>query len=179
MKAASKRNAARNPTPRRPPIKLIDGARHWPRTLDQFVWLLLRAGVSADQITQSVGVSLGQRRSTRALKMPLPEVLEYSRVLTQWQNDPAYLDDYGAARSLKLSGQPPSFTSLVRQALPSADAGTVRGVLVRRVYPTTLSAATLPVAPDNAEHAYAAGRTADEKSRAKVAEALVTAAAGQ
>ena len=116
---------------RRLPVKRIDGARHWPRTLDQYVWLLLRAGVTPAQVTASMAGSLRKHRKTRALVMPTPEVLEYSRVLTHWQNEPAYLDDHGAARSLKLTGRSPSFASLIRQALPFADAAAVMKVLLR------------------------------------------------
>ena len=99
-------------TLRRPLVKRIDGARHWPKTLDQFVWLLLRAGITADQLTQAVNLSLRKHRKTRGLAMPSPEVLEYGRVLTYWQHEPAYLDEHGRARSLSLTGRSPSFAAL-------------------------------------------------------------------
>ena len=97
---------------RRPLVKRIDGARHWPKTLDQFVWLLLRAGITPDQLTQAVSASLRKHRKTRGLTMPSPEVLEYGRVLTYWQHEPAYLDEHGRARSLSLTGRSPSFAAL-------------------------------------------------------------------
>ena len=110
-------------------IKRIDGARHWPKTLDQLVWLLLRAGIKPERLTQALGASLRKHRATRPLAMPSPEVLEYSRVLTHWQTQPEYLDEHGNARSLKIVGRSPSFSCLVRQALPTADVSLVMTVL--------------------------------------------------
>ena len=95
----------------RPLVKRIDGARHWPRTLDQLVWLLLRAGVTTDQLTQALSASLRRHRKTRALAMPSPEVMEYGRVLTYWQHEPAYLDERGSPSILEVS-------RAARQALP-------------------------------------------------------------
>lgn len=114
-----------------PPIKRIDGARHWARTLDQFIWFLLRAGVTTDQLTEALGKSLHKHRKTRALAMPSPEILEYGRVLTYWQHEPAYLDERGSPRSLALTGRPASFASLVRQSVPNARASDVLAVLSR------------------------------------------------
>src|ERR1022692_4551295 len=119
------------PSFRRPVVKRIDGARHWPRTLDQLVWLLLRAGVTTDQLTQALGASLRRHRKTRALAMPSPEVMEYGRVLTYWQHEPAYLDERGRPRSLSPKGRSASFASLVRQSVPNAHAPEVLAVLSR------------------------------------------------
>jgi hypothetical protein len=115
----------------RPLIKRVDGARHWERMLEQFVWLLLRAGITSDQLIQSVGASLRKHRKTRALVMPDPDVMEYGRVLTYWQNEPGYLDERGRARSLTLTGRSPSFASLVRESLPNSDPFDVYAVLMR------------------------------------------------
>jgi len=117
------------PSPR--PIKRIDGARHWPKTLDQWTWLLLRAGVAPDQLTQALKASLHKHRKTRALAMPSAEVMEYGRVLTYWQHEPGYVDDRGRARALTLTGRSGSFASLVRQSLPTAHAPDVLAVLRR------------------------------------------------
>src|SRR5208282_1341323 len=87
----------------RPPVKRIDGARHWPRTLDQFVWMLRRAGVTTDQLTKALSTSLRKHGKTRGLAIPSTEVLEYARVLTFWQHEPQYLDERGRPRSLKLT----------------------------------------------------------------------------
>jgi hypothetical protein len=133
MKTASRtrKTNQRVAASRRPHVKRIDGARHWPRTLDQFIWLLLRAGITPDQLTRVMRASLRKHRNTRALAMPSPEVLEYSRVLTHWQNEPEYLDEYGNARSLNLTGRSASFASLVRQSIPNAQASEVLAVLSR------------------------------------------------
>ena len=131
MTGQRSRKASRGAVARRPLVKRIDGARHWPKTLDQFLWLLLRAGITPDQLTQAVGTSLRKHRKTRGLTMPSPEVLEYGRVLTYWQHEPAYLDEHGNARSLSLRGRSPSFVSLVRQSVPNAQASDVLAVLSR------------------------------------------------
>ena len=131
MTGQRSRKAARGAVGRRPLIKRIDGARHWPKTVDQFLWLLLRAGITPDQLTQALGASLRRHRKTRGLIMPSPEVLEYGRVLTYWQHEPAYLDEHGNARPLSLTGRRPSFASLVRQSIPNAQASDVLAVLSR------------------------------------------------
>ncbi len=133
MKAAARtrKRTKKAAASRRPVIRRIDGARHWPKTLDQFVWLLLRAGITREQLTQALGASLRKHRKTRALVMPPPEVLEYGRVLTYWQNEPAYLDERGCARPLSLTGRSASFASLVRQSVPRAHAPDVFAVLSR------------------------------------------------
>ena len=131
MRSQRTRKATQRPAVRRPLVKRIDGARHWPRTLDQLVWLLLRAGVTTDQLTQALSASLRRHRKTRALAMPSPQVMEYGRVLTYWQHEPAYLDERGSPRSLSLTGRSASFASLVRQSVPKAHASEVLAVLSR------------------------------------------------
>jgi hypothetical protein len=110
-------------------LGLIDGARHWPRTLDQFIWLLLRAGITREQLAKALSSSLRKHRKTRALAMPSPQVLEYGRVLTFWQHEPAYLDERGRPRPLNLTGRGASFASLVRQSVPHTHPSDVRAVL--------------------------------------------------
>src|ERR1039457_4557961 len=56
--------------------KRIDGARHWPRTSDPLVGLLLRAGVPTDQLTQALSASLRTHRNTLFFFMPSPEVMK-------------------------------------------------------------------------------------------------------
>jgi hypothetical protein len=133
MRAASRtRKTTQRAGAFRPPlVKRVDGARHWARTLDQFIWFLLRAGVTTDQLTEALGTSLHKHRKTRALTMPSPEILEYGRVLTYWQHEPAYLDERGSPRSLRLTGRSASFASLVRQSVPNARASDVLKVLSR------------------------------------------------
>jgi Family of unknown function (DUF6502) len=122
----------------RPTVMRIDGARNWPKTLDHFVWFLLRAGVKPEQITKTLATSVSRHRYTQALVVPSPQVLEYSRVITEWMTDPLYLDDYGNTVTLPVTGARMSFRSLVRKALPHEDAGDVLKVLsshgiVRRI----------------------------------------------
>jgi hypothetical protein len=109
----------------------IDGARNWPKTLDNFVWLLLRAGVKPQQIMKTLAQSIHRHRHTQALVVPRPQVLEYSRVITQWLTDPQYLDELGATVALSVTGKRLSFRSLVRKALPRAEASDVLKVLSR------------------------------------------------
>jgi len=108
-----------------PRVKRIDGARHWPKTLDQIIWLLLRGGIAPDDINRVVNASLHRHRETAPLTMPAPEVLEYSRILTHWQNEPRYLDETGNPLLLKLAGRRPSFSSLVRESLSGGKAASV------------------------------------------------------
>jgi hypothetical protein len=121
----------RNSGARRPSVMRIDGARNWPKTLDHFVWFLLRAGVKPEQITKTLAESVNRHRYTPALVVPRPQVLEYSRVITEWMTDPLYLDDYGNTVTLPITGTRMSFRSLVRKALPHEDAGDVLKVLSR------------------------------------------------
>jgi hypothetical protein len=123
---------------RRLPIMRIDGARNWPKMLDHFLWFLLRAGVKSEQVAKTLADSLHRHRYTQALEVPRPQVLEYSRVITEWLTDPQYLDEYGNAVALPITGTRLSFRSLVRKALPYEDAGDVLRVLsghgiVRRI----------------------------------------------
>jgi Family of unknown function (DUF6502) len=121
-----KKTAERHPT-----VMRIDGARNWPKTLDHFVWFLLRAGVKPEHITKTLATSVSRHRYTQALVVPRPQVLEYSRVITEWMTDPLYLDDYGNTVTLPVTGARMSFRSLVRKALPHEDAGDVLKVLSR------------------------------------------------
>ena len=125
----TRKSTRRSAASDRASLKLIDGARHWPRTLDQFIWLLLRAGITREQLTKVLSASLHKHRKTRALAMPSPQVLEYGRVLTFWQHEPAYLDERGRPRPLDLTGRGASFASLVRQSVPHAQPAEVMAVL--------------------------------------------------
>jgi hypothetical protein len=126
-----KKRLKRNSVAHRPSVMRIDGARNWPKTLDHFVWFLMHAGVTAAQITTMTAKSVHRHRHTKALAVPAPEVLEYSRVITQWLTDPQFLDEWGVALTLPVSGTRLTFRVLVRKALPRADAGDVLKVLSR------------------------------------------------
>lgn len=114
-----------------PRIKRLDGVQDWDKTLDHTLWLFLRAGVTPEDITRRTAQILRKRRATRALKIPPPDVLEYTRVLTYWRFEPDCLDAKGSPRPLPLKGRSGSFQSLVKRALPDADASDVLAVLQR------------------------------------------------
>ena len=97
----------------------LDGARHWRRTLDQFVALHLMAGVAPAEFEVAITASLNRHRSVKRQLVPPVEVLEHSRLLTHWRSDPAYLDARGVPRHLRMSG-PSSFSSLTRACLGDA-----------------------------------------------------------
>jgi hypothetical protein len=109
----------------------LDGARHWRKTLDQIVWMMLRGGATPAQITEVIGDSLHRHRYTQALVVPPWQVLEYSRVITQWSTDTRYLGEDGSPLTLPVTGRGVSFRSLVRKALPRAEASDVLKVLAR------------------------------------------------
>ncbi len=121
----------RNAAPHRPSIMRLDGARNWPKTLDHFVWLLMRAGVNPARITKATGESLHRHRHTQSLVVPSAHVLAYPRVITEWLTDPLYLDEHGNTLALPITGTRLSFRSLVRKAVPRADASDVLKVLSR------------------------------------------------
>lgn len=123
----SKRNVVRH----RPSVMRLDGARNWPKTLDHFVWILMRAGVKPTQITKIFSASVHRHRDIQALVVPSAQVLEYPRVITEWLTNPNYLDEHGNSLALPITGNRRSFNSLVRKALPRTDASDVLRVLTR------------------------------------------------
>lgn len=124
----SKRAGPRRPAPRPPArrtarsagVKRMDGVAHWPKIVDQLIWMLLRAGIEPGDIAAASARSLERRRGTRALPMPRQEVLEYVRVVTFWRNEPRYLDVAGRPLALLPTGKAPSFKHLVELAVPGA-----------------------------------------------------------
>jgi uncharacterized protein DUF6502 len=123
----SKRNVVRH----RPSVMRLDGARNWPKTLDRFVWILMRAGVKPTQITKIFSASVHRHRDIQALVVPSAQVLEYPRVITEWLTNPNYLDEHGKSLALPIKGTRRSFHSLVRKAIPRTDASDVLRVLTR------------------------------------------------
>ena len=55
----------------------------------------------------------------------------YPRVLTHWLHESAYLDNRGLPRALRFEGHTPTFRSLVRAAVPGADASKVLSAMKR------------------------------------------------
>jgi hypothetical protein len=114
-----------------PTIHRIDGARHWRSALDQYLTLLQLANITPAQILKATKVSLSKRRKPRPLVVPTIEAMEYSRILTHWQEVPKYLDDHGKARDLSLQDGGLTFATLVKDALPGTDPMDVLKVLER------------------------------------------------
>jgi hypothetical protein len=114
----------------RNPIGITE-LRHWRRTLGRHVWFLRRAGVTSAQIEREIARSLGQCRRIRELPVPAADERTYPRILTHWLHESAYLDKRGLPRALRFEGHSPTFRSLVRAAVPGADASKVLGAMKR------------------------------------------------
>ena len=125
-----KRRAGRKRTPAES-VTRLDGAGRWAETLDHFVWFLHRAGIKPDEMSAAFAASLTRHANVESLTMPRPEVLEHSRILTRWATDPDFLDEVGKPRVLPRTGIGASFASLVKRALPDAQADEVFSTLQR------------------------------------------------
>jgi Family of unknown function (DUF6502) len=138
-----------------------DGLGHWRETLDGYIWLLRRGGISEATIVEASGTSLGRHRRVRPLAVPSQTVLLYSRVLTFWRNDHRYLDGEGNPKALPRAGRRLSFQSLVRHALDDGDPERVLTVLARhgvvsqdrRGYIHLLVGTVVPTDPQQRAHA--------------------------
>ena len=104
---------------------------HWQRTLARQVWFLRRAGVPSAQIEREIAKYLGQCRKIRELPVPAADERMYPRILTHWRHESAYLDHRGQPRALRFEGHTPTFRSLVRAAIPGADASKVLSAMKR------------------------------------------------
>lgn len=87
--------------------------------MDRFVTLYLMAGVKPQDIQKEMTGSIKRHRHVQQHPVPPVEVLEYSRVLTHWRTDPAFLDSKGTPRPLSLRGRS-SFTTLIKIAIGNA-----------------------------------------------------------
>jgi hypothetical protein len=114
----------------RNPIRITE-LGHWQRTLARHVWFLRRAGVPSAQIEREIARYLRECRNIRELPAPAADERMYPRILTHWLHESAYLDNRGLPRALRLDGQIPTFRSLVRAAVPGADASKVLGAMKR------------------------------------------------
>jgi len=103
----------------------------WQRTLGRHVWFLRRAGVTSAQIEREIVRYLGRCRKVRELPVPRADERTYPRVLTHWLHESAYLDNRGLPRALRFEGHSPTFRSLVREAVPGADASKVLSAMKR------------------------------------------------
>lgn len=104
---------------------------HWQRTLGRHIWFLRRAGITAEQIEQEIERCLGQCFNIRELPVPAADERIYPRILAHWRHESAYLDNRGQPRALRFEGHSPTFRSLVRAAVPGADASKALRTLKR------------------------------------------------
>jgi hypothetical protein len=109
----------------------INEMADWRRTLSRHIWFLRSAGITAAEIEQAIARCLGQSLKIRKLLVPVTDERMYSRILVHWRHDSAYLDNRGQPRALRLEGPPPTFRSLIRAAVPGADASRMLGLLKR------------------------------------------------
>jgi hypothetical protein len=104
---------------------------HWQRTLGRHILFLRRAGITSARIEREIARCLGQCLNIRELPVPAAEERLYPRILAHWQHESAYLDNRGQPRALRFEGHSPTFRSLVRAAVPRADASKALGTLKR------------------------------------------------
>jgi hypothetical protein len=104
---------------------------HWQRTLGRHVWFLRRAGVPSAKIEREITRHLRECRNIRELPAPAADERMHPRILTHWLHESAYLDNRGLPRALRFKGHTPTFRSLVRAAVPGADASKVLGAMKR------------------------------------------------
>jgi hypothetical protein len=102
---------------------------HWQVTLARHVWFLRRAGITSAQIEREVARSLGQCLGVRKLQVPTSDERMYARILTHWRHESGYLDTKGRPLALRFDGRSPTFRSLIRAAVPGADASKALAVL--------------------------------------------------
>ena len=95
---------------------------HWQRTLARHVWFLRRAGIASAQIEREVDRSLEECLRLRKLQVPASDERMYARILTHWRHESGYLDAKGRPLALRFEGRSPTFRSLIRAAVPGADA---------------------------------------------------------
>jgi hypothetical protein len=95
---------------------------HWQGTLARHIWFLRRAGIASAQIEREVARSLEECLGLRKLQVPGSDERMYARILTHWRHESGYLDAKGRPLALRFEGRSPTFRSLVRAAVPGADA---------------------------------------------------------
>jgi len=95
---------------------------HWQRTLARHIWFLRRAGIASAQIEREVARRLEECLGLRKLQVPASDERMYARILTYWQHESGYLDTKGRPLALRFEGRSPTFRSLIRAAVPGADA---------------------------------------------------------
>jgi hypothetical protein len=102
---------------------------HWQGTLARHIWFLRRAGIASAQIEREVARSLEECLGLRKLQVPASDERMYVRILTHWHHESGYLDTKGRPLALRFEGRSPTFRSLIRAAVPGADASTALATL--------------------------------------------------
>ena len=95
---------------------------HWQGTLARHIWFLRRAGIASAQIEREVARSLEECLGLRKLQVSTSDERMYARILTHWRHESGYLDTKGRPLTLRFEGRSPTFRSLIRAAVPGADA---------------------------------------------------------
>ena len=95
---------------------------HWQGTLARHIWFLRRAGIASAQIEREVARSLEECLGLRKLRVPASDERMYARILAHWRHESGYLDTKGRPLALRFDGRSPTFRSLIRAAVPGADA---------------------------------------------------------
>jgi hypothetical protein len=95
---------------------------HWQGTLARHIWFLRRAGIASAQIEREVARSLEECLGLRKLQVSTSDERMYARILTHWRHESGYLDTKGRPLALRFEGRSPTFRSLIRAAVPGADA---------------------------------------------------------
>jgi hypothetical protein len=104
---------------------------HWQRTLARHIWFLRRAGIASAQIEWEVARSLEECLGLRKLQVSASDERMYARILAHWRHASGYLDTKGRPLALRFEGRSPTFRSLIRAAVPGADASKALTTLKR------------------------------------------------
>jgi hypothetical protein len=114
--------------PPRSDDRLMESAReeadigHWQGTLARHIWFLRRAGITSAQIEREAARSLEECLGLRKLPISASDERMCARILTHWRHESGYLDTKGRPLGLRFEGRSPTFRSLIRAAVPAADA---------------------------------------------------------
>ena len=104
---------------------------HWQETLARHIWFLRRAGIASAQIEREVARSLEECLGLRKLQVSVSDERMYARILAHWRHESGYLDTKGRPLALRFEGRSPTFRSLIRAAVPGADASKALATLKR------------------------------------------------
>jgi len=95
---------------------------HWRRTLGRHIWFLRRAGIPSAQIEREVIRKMRECIRPQKLRVSASDERLCAQIMAQWRNDSVYLNAQGVPLTLRFAGRSPTFRSLVRAAVPQANA---------------------------------------------------------